>query len=630
MLISTEVDIELTNRNRKRILNNYNLDKKLKIGDIAKIPLKDLSKSSNYKVEVSCDYCNKLLKIPYKRYNLSIKNVNKNSCSSKECANQKIKDVCQSKYGVDNPFQDENIKSKIKETMNEKYGVDHPMLSDDIKNKLKNTCLERYGVDSYTKTDEYIKKTIETNIKKYGVKWSLQSDEIRNKGYETNLKRYGVKYTQSSPIIRNKTIKTNMENYGYPSNMQSDISKNKLKKSTVEKYGVEHIMFLEETKDKIKKTCLDKYGTNSYTQTKEFKERVKETNLERYGSNSPNMSDLIRKEKFIIAKDQSYIEYLGNNVSLFSCERGHNFEISTSQYFNRNRDNISSLCTICNPISDSQSIKEKELFNFIKSVYKDKIIQSYRDRLEIDIYLPKIKLGFEFNGLYWHSEKFKDKKYHINKTNYYKEKGIKIIHIWEDDWSFKKEIIKSQIKNWLGVSKKRIYGRKCEIKEIENSKIKNEFLNKNHIQGKDKSKIKLGLYYNDDLVSIMTFSKFAGRKKLPNDEWNLNRFCNKLNTNVIGGFSKLLKYFLRNYDPIRITSYADKDWSDGKIYKDTGFNLISDNKPDYKYILNNKRVHKSRFRKSNLNTNLSESQYMKKSHIEKIWDCGKLKFEFNL
>ncbi len=165
------------------------------------------------------------------------------------------------------------------------------------------------------------------------------------------------------------------------------------------------------------------------------------------------------------------------------------------------------------------------------------------------------------------------------------------------------------------------------VKEVKNSTI---FLNNNHIQGKDGSKIKLGLYYEDELVSLMTFNKVEGRKVMSENEWNLSRFCNKIDTNVIGGASKLLKYFIKEYDPKRIVSYPDKDWSNGILYYNLNFNLVYETKPDYKYIINGKRIHKSRYRKSKLNTELTESQHMKKSHIFKIWDCGKMKFEFNL
>jgi hypothetical protein len=241
--------------------------------------------------------------------------------------------------------------------------------------------------------------------------------------------------------------------------------------------------------------------------------------------------------------------------------------------------------------------------------------------LEIDIYLPKINLGIEFNGLYYHSNKFKDKNYHLNKTKYFEERGIRIIHIWEDDWNYKKNIIMSQIKNWLNSTDNKIFARKCEVKEIKDSKIVSKFLNDNHIQGQVASSLKLGLYFKDELVSLMTFDHYEGRKKMLQNNWNINRFCNKLNYNIIGGASKLFKYFTKNYDVEKVISYSDKDWSLGELYKTLGFVKKSDSNPDYKYIIEGKRYHKSKFRKSK--TGISESEL----EIIKIYDCGKIKWE---
>jgi hypothetical protein len=147
------------------------------------------------------------------------------------------------------------------------------------------------------------------------------------------------------------------------------------------------------------------------------------------------------------------------------------------------------------------------------------------------------------------------------------------------------------------------------------------FLDENHIQGYANSNLKLGLYNDGELVAIMTFDHFEGRKKMNNNEWNLNRFCNKLNYSVIGGASKLFKYFVNNYDVNRIISYADLDWSRGNLYEKLGFKKISESNPDYKYLVNEKRVHKSNFKKSK--TSISEINL----DIPKVWDCGKIKFE---
>ena len=346
---------------------------------------------------------------------------------------------------------------------------------------------------------------------------------------------------------------------------------------------------------------------------------------------NPNGNDFFRKN-LIITNHLNYIEYLGNELSKFKCIEGHYFIINSVNFHNRKSANIP-LCTVCNPIGDSKSIKEKELFNFIRTIYVGEIIQSYRDGLEIDIYLPELKLGFEFNGLYWHSEEWKDKNYHQNKTNHFKEKGIRIIHIWEDDWDLKSYIVKSQIKNWIFKTDNKYFARNCQVKEIKDSKIYRKFLDDNHIQGFVKSNIKLGLYHNGELVSIMTFDQFEGRKKMDKDEWNLNRFCSKLNTSVIGGASKLLQYFINKYNPSRIISYADRDWSSGDLYNKIGFKISSVIPPNYKYIVDGKRINKQRFMKSKIkgfSNEITESQIVAEIGIKRIWNTGHIKFELLL
>ena len=402
----------------------------------------------------------------------------------------------------------------------------------------------------------------------------------------------------------------------------------KRKDTQIKRYGVDNYTKTDEYKNRVSKTNLEKYGVINVFQSEIIKDKIKKTNTLKYGVDNISKSK-ISQLNTLMGKDINYIKYIDNNISLFKCNEGHTFEISSDNYHSRFKHNTP-LCTICNPIGDSSSIKEKELLEFIKLKYDKEIIQGYRDQFEIDIYLPHLKIGFEFNGLYWHSEIYKDKSYHLNKTNWFKEKGVRIVHIWEDDWDYKKDIIKSQIINIFKKSNK-IYARKCIIKEV-NSKDARFFLDNNHIQGFVGSNLKLGLYYKDQLVSLMSFDHFEGRNKMPNTEWNLNRFCTILNTNVVGGASKLLKYFIDNYNPSRIISYADKDLSNGSLYEILGFNKINESKPDYKYIVNKKRIHKSRYKKDNLNlddkTKVTESQIMNEKNLPKIYDCGKIKFEY--
>ena len=176
----------------------------------------------------------------------------------------------------------------------------------------------------------------------------------------------------------------------------------------------------------------------------------------------------------------------------------------------------------------------------------------------------------------------------------------------------------------------KIFARKCQVKEIKDTDIVRKFLEENHIQGFVGSIKKVGLFYNNELVSLMLFDNFEGRKKMKENEWNLSRFCNLRNYSIIGGFSKMLKFFIKENKPNRIITYADKTYSFGNVYLKNGFSLIKEINCDYKYLIDNKRKNKSKFRKNNLETNLTESNQMKENGIYRIWDAGKIKFEMLL
>jgi hypothetical protein len=548
----------------------------------------------------------------------------------------KSKSTLFKKYNVDNPSRSNIIRDKIKNTISNFSKEDWSRIT----SKIKKTKLERWGDENYNNIEKV--KEFFTNLT------NVERLDILNKSRATKLERWGDENYNNPNKIRETISQFTTDRWSY-------IIDNR-KRTNLERWGDENYNNAEKIKkfftnltreekfkilNKSKITKLERWGDENYNNIEKIKESLKQfskedwinisnkrksTNFDRWGVDSISKNEKYRGLNFEIAKNQNYIRYIDSCTSLFSCEIGHQFEIRTDNFYSRLYGNIP-LCTICNPIGDSRSVKEEQLYEYIKLIYNKEVIKSYRDVLEIDIYLPELKIGFEFNGLYWHSEEWKEKNYHLHKTNHFRERGIRIIHIWEDDWVSKRTIIESQIKNWLGLTSNKIFGRKTEVREVP-IKTSSKFLDNNHIQGKDISNIKLGLYYKNELVSLMTFNKSEGRKKMSENEWNLSRFCSKLNTNVIGGSSKILQFFIEKYNPVRIISYADRDWSCGDLYLNLGFKLISENKPDYKYIVDSKRVHKSRYKKSRLNTKLTESQYMKKSKIYRIWDCGKIKFEY--
>jgi len=297
------------------------------------------------------------------------------------------------------------------------------------------------------------------------------------------------------------------------------------------------------------------------------------------------------------------------------------------------------ISTKLNPISSTFSTYENELNIFLKEK-NISVINNDRKILkgkEIDIYIPDHKLGIEFDGLYWHSDLYLDNIYHLNKTNMCIQQNIQLIHIFEDEWVHKKNIVKSILLSKLNIYDNKLYARKCEIKEINNNKLASEFLEKNHLQGNIGSKFKLGLFYDNELVSLMTFGKkriALGNKITKDGEYEMLRFCNKLNTQIIGGASRLLKNFIRNYNPNSILTFADRRYSNGNLYEKLGFKFIKNTEPNYWYVFKNEitKHHRFNFRKNILiengyDKNKTEHTIMLERDIPRIYDCGNLKYE---
>ena len=458
------------------------------------------------------------------------------------------------------------------------------------------------------------------NMKKYGVDNVFKLNSVKNKIKKTILEKYGVNNISQSTKIKNKKIKTNKKKFGVEYPIQLEKIKQKSKISCLKKYGVDNISKLPSIKKQKENSCLKNYGVKYISQSKNFKENLKPIILKKLKSKYNNIIDII-----------------GDDYKFFCGNCKNEYLINKKAFYTRYNLNIN-ICTICNPIgSFSKSGEEKIIYKIINNNCDKKIDTNKRDiisPLELDIYIPELRLAFEFNGLYWHNELYKDKNYHLNKTELCEKKGIQLIHIWEDNWINKQDIVKSMILNKLGKTPNKIYGRKTIIKEITDNKIVRNFLETNHLQGFIGSKIKLGLFFENELVSLMIFGKrrIAMGKKLTNEgEYELLRYCNKLNTNVLGGASKLFKYFIENFNPKEITTYADRSHSNGKLYKQLGFKFISKTQPNYFYIINGIRKHRFNFRKDKLikegfDSNKTEHQIMLNRNIYRIYDSGNLKY----
>lgn len=315
-------------------------------------------------------------------------------------------------------------------------------------------------------------------------------------------------------------------------------------------------------------------------------------------------------------------EYTGSKQPLLVKYRcGHTNQITVS---NLVQHNTGIICRICNPFT---SQPEQEILEYIKDIYSGWVIKQDRmllDGQELDILLPDKNIAIEYNGGYWHSDAHKPKLYHSDKTNKCKELDLQLIHIMQEDWLNHKDIVKSRISNLLGKSTK-IYARKCILKEIP---FPRAFLNTNHIQGAGTiTTHNYGLFYNEELVAVMTFSK---PRFTTNQDFELVRYCSKLNTTIVGGASKLFKAFTNNNPNTTIVSYSDRKWSQGNLYKTLGFQHSHTSQPNYRYYSGNvslsryqcqKHLLKDKFPK-HFDPKLSESEIMSNAGYSKVYDAG--------
>lgn len=287
-------------------------------------------------------------------------------------------------------------------------------------------------------------------------------------------------------------------------------------------------------------------------------------------------------------------------------------------------------CPNCPAITSSG---HKELLEFM-SLLNNEIIENEKTIIapyELDIYVPSIKLGIEYDGLYWHSagtieEDVKKKHKQSNKANICNLNDIRLIQIREDEWLNKREIVKSIVRHAANKSSCKIYARKCSIKHINNKDYRHFMLN-NHIQGHRPASIKIGLIHNDQTVMIMSFNKH------PKYGWEITRMASLLGHSVVGGASKIFKYFIKTQKPKSIMTFADRRYATGITYKHLGFKLDSITNPNYVYIKNKKVFSRQHFQKKKQKDRLktfdptkSERENMFNNKYRRFWDSGHVKF----
>lgn len=468
---------------------------------------------------------------------------------------------------------------------------------------------------------EIKKRKQEKSILKYGTKTPAEAKSVKDKIVKTNQIRYGGNSPMCLSEIQEKSKNTLFLNYGVDNpNKSLDINKKRIESFKLSSY-----------KESYKKTSIERYGVDHPWMNKDIHSKTIDHFYDDYRK---RINNKINKNEFIFI---GFEKQISTNL-IFICNKcNSDFKILTYQFYHRVNSGLS-ICTKCFPISEKASIAQVEMYKFIQENYDGSVLIDNKDSIppyEIDIYLPDLKIGFEFNGLWWHSNKFKDERYHLNKKEMSENTGIRLYTIWEDDWNIKRDICKSYILNKLGKSKK-IMARNCQVKEVDYNTSKS-FLNDSHFQGDCKSSIRIGLFYESKIVSLMTFSKLrlpiGGRNK--DGVYELTRFCNRIFCNVVGGSSKLLKHFIRKYKPIKIETYSDNLISNGDMYKKIGFTYLHTSKPGYWYVVDEKREHRFNWRKSKLkklgaDMNKTENEIMEEWGFYRVYNAGNKKWIYEL
>ena len=246
--------------------------------------------------------------------------------------------------------------------------------------------------------------------------------------------------------------------------------------------------------------------------------------------------------------------------------------------------------------------------------------------LELDIYLRDFNLAIEVNGVYWHNSERKEKNYHLNKTIMCAESNVRLLHFTDIEIDENLDKIKSIIQSATGNARK-IYARKCTVNEIDIATYR-KFCNDNHIQGYASASIKMGLFLDNNLVSIMSFGKSRFNK---NYEYELIRYCCILDHVVVGGPSKLFKSFIKKYKPNTMISYCQRRIFTGNMYNKIGMTFSHNTPPNYSWIGRDKVLsrYKTQRHKLSGDKNLSESDIMTKAGFYKIYDCGQSVFIWN-
>jgi hypothetical protein len=470
------------------------------------------------------------------------------------------------------------------------------------------SCRGRYNAASS------LDKRKKTNLQKYGVDNPAKSETFKEKTKNTVISKYGVEYASQLPQSRK---------FGDANPMRNPKFKQNLKNSMIEKYGVSNIYMLEEFKDKRKQTMLEKYGVEHPSQSEVVQNKRREKCIEKHNRTHHGQFHM-DDEEYSLIYDIENLKQMNQDLNL--TQIANKLKVSKSTIANMFSHN-----DVLPIRHGNKSSFQDEIMELLKSLGITNIIKNDKSIIskELDIYLPDYKLAIECNGTFFHCERYgnKNKHYHLTKTNLCKEKGVRLIHIFDHKWYSDKTKFESILKAAVNKIDVKYYARKLKLVQVD-KKTEKEFFKLNHIQNYKSSNFCLGLVDNENnLVSAMSFGKSRFDKTYDSE---LLRYANKIGTIVVGGAAKLFKHYLLLHPTEKIVSYCDLSLFTGEVYKNIGFVHTHDSPPSYFYTKNYRtsfnrikfQKHKLKNILNNFDPNITEWENMKNNKWDRYWDCG--------
>ena len=511
--------------------------------------------------------------------------------------------------------QTDEFKEKSRETQFATYGTWYSA-SPEGRARYREIMLGKVGVPEYFQSDEFKGKSKETMQATRGVDNISQTTEWKEKVAATSMEKYGVPHFTKSPDVKAKAVATNMERYGVENFAQTLAWFDKFTETSMEKWGVPHPAKSREVEEKKEATMMARYGAKHYLQSDAYRDGI----LDRY-------IKLLETHRCVLTGRPTR-ESVTYRCDKCGCESTEQIQLVKDRVLHGITP-----CTHCHPKNSPVSLEEAEVRSFVESLSMkvDHYDRDFLGTYGADIVVESAKTIVEYDGIYWHSELYKDSRYHLEKKLLAEERGYRLVHIFSDEWVYRRSIVESRLRYLFGCSGlERVNARDCEVREVMPADYR-KFLEENHIQGSVNSRWALGLYLGERLVSLMTF----GPSRFEENVVELLRFCSERSLSVPGAAGKLFRHFVDAHPEVTaMTSYADMRWSTGDaFYTKLGFELESMSEPGYFIVDGDVRRNRMNYQRHKLagpgDEGKTEHEITLERGLFRIYDCGQYKYRWN-